>query len=203
MKFVISLFCVLAVLLSAPITGFQSDLIAQTKPKAKSGQKEKAKTKVEYLCPNHPEVTSSVPGTCRICKLSLEKQETPKSLSPTGEPGEIAALAKEVKGYKIDVLLTPSPPLPGPDGTINTKDPVNYRVDVTVKKSKAKSNIKNAEVWFHIVYPNGRNLMPRLTQRDEGYVGEFHLPTTGPYTFMVHANMASGNIEATFKKVMH
>ena len=30
---------------------------------------------VEYVCPMHPEITSSQPGRCRICGMFLEEQK--------------------------------------------------------------------------------------------------------------------------------
>jgi hypothetical protein len=176
-------------------------LSLQAQTKSKTTAKPKDKEQVEYLCPMHPEVSASKPGKCRICGYEMEKQETPKSLSGTG-PGEIAALFKEVKGYKFDVLLAPAPPI-DPEAVKNMKEIPNYRVDVTVRNLKTKKDISDAEVWFHIVHPNGRNIMPRLNRQRDSYFADIYLPATGPYTFMVHANMKSGNVVANFKKVMH
>ena len=210
MKPTLPCLCLLCLLISQPYTFSGRDasaLRAQTKekmkPKAVVKAKGKATSKPKYLCPMHPEVTSDKPGICRICKMDLEKQETPQPLSGWGPPGEIAVLHKEVNGYKFEVLLTPVPLPPDPEEAKKIKDLPTYRVDVTVGSIKPQKNIKDADVWFHIVYPNGRNLMPHLKQLEDRYTAEIPIPSTGPYGFMVHANMKSGNVVANFQKVMH
>jgi hypothetical protein len=188
--------CVL-ILVASPMAGNPSSFLqAQGKKTASKGGQQ-----AEYVCPMHPEVTANKPGKCRVCQGELEKQETPTPLSGTG-PGEIAALFKDVNGYKFNVLLTPVPII-DPEKVDKTKEIPNYRVDVNIERIKPKKDIKDAEVWFHIVHPNGKNIMPRLTRERDSYVAEISLPKTGPYTFMVHANMKSGNVVANFRKVMH
>ena len=211
MKFAIPLFMIVFVLLLQPFGGIGSGasvLNAQNKAKTKTKAADKAKAQdaagPAYLCPSHPEVTSDKPGKCRVCSMDLEKQDkAPVPLSGPGSPGEIVALNKEVKGYKFELFLTPIPLPPDPEEAKKINEIPTYRVDVSIEHLKTKKNVKDADVWFHIVYPSGRNLMPHLAQLEDRYTAEINLPKTGIYTFMIHANMKSGNVEATFKKVMH
>jgi hypothetical protein len=179
-----------------------STALAQSKAKQKPKAKPADAKQPEYICPNHPEVTSNKEGKCRVCNGPLEKQETPVPLAGTG-PGEIAALFKEINGYKADVLLTPIPS-EDPMAHSTGKQVNNYRIDLVVMNTKTKKEVKDAEMWFHVVYPNGKNVMPKVERQRDNYAGPVYLPGCGIYQFMVHMNMKDGTkMVFNFKKVMH
>ena len=48
-----------------------------------------------YVCPMHPDVTSSKPGKCYKCKMALRparaRKETPPETEPTSDPGAVSS----------------------------------------------------------------------------------------------------------------
>ena len=74
-----------------------------------------------------------------------------------------------------------------------------HYVLVNVTDLKTKKSVTDAEVWFHIVYPNKKNLMPRLTRVEDHFAGGVELSQKGKYTFMVHVNMGEKQTAITFR----
>lgn len=61
-----------------------SQAAAQTQKTAKTQQSAPAQKAPLYVCPMHPEVTSTKPGICPKCKMDLVKQE--KNMIPAEKP---------------------------------------------------------------------------------------------------------------------
>lgn len=77
-----------------------------------------------------------------------------------------------------------------------------HQVRVNVMNTKTKKVVSDAEVWFHIIYPNKKNSMPRLLQISDHFVSGIDLSQKGKYTFMVHVNMDDKQPSITFVYVM-
>jgi hypothetical protein len=58
-----------------------------------------AATRAAFVCPMHPEVTSSAPGDCPICRMALEP--TANVAGPATEPAalKLAAVEKELRAF--------------------------------------------------------------------------------------------------------
>jgi len=68
---------VLAALFLATSSGYDT-----VSGKASNGQRTEQPQKpseVRYVCPMHPEVESKTPGSCRKCKMTLEKKRIVKT----------------------------------------------------------------------------------------------------------------------------
>ena len=72
-------------------------------------------------------------------------------------------------------------------------------VMVSVRNRKTKKPVDHAEVWFHIVYPGKRNLMPKLKNMGEVFAGEIDLSEKGRYTMMTHVTVGEKNPVMKFK----
>lgn len=73
-----------------------------------------------------------------------------------------------------------------------------HRVTVAVSDTVAGTAVLDAEVWFHIIYPSGRNLMPQLPARRDVFEQDVPLSEKGSYTFMVHVIREDETPEVTF-----
>ena len=74
----------------------------------------------------------------------------------------------------------------------------SHRVTVAVTDTARNVSVSDAEVWFHIIYPSGKNLMPQLIARGELFEQDIELSERGTYTFMVHIIREDETPEATF-----
>lgn len=81
-------------------------------------------------------------------------------------------------------------------------EPFTHGVVVEAKRKKKPVTADDAEVWFHIIYPNEKNLMPRLMPHGKYYIGRVDLNQKGEYTFMVHVNTEDETPAVTFEYVM-
>lgn len=77
-----------------------------------------------------------------------------------------------------------------------------HQVIVKVTNKKTKKVVSDAEVWFHIIYPNKKNSMPRLIQIGDHFASGIDLSQKGKYTFMVHVNMDEKQPSITFVYTM-
>jgi len=73
-----------------------------------------------------------------------------------------------------------------------------HEVVVHVLDTMTGKSVRGTEVWFHIIYPSKRNLMPRLNQQDDLFFGQLDLREKGTYTFMVHIIRDDETLETTF-----
>jgi len=81
---------------------------------------------------------------------------------------------------------------------ISTRAGKTHEVVVHAVDTMTGNPVQEAEVWFHIIYPSKRNLMPRLNQQDDLFFGQLDLREKGTYTFMVHIIRDDETPETTF-----
>jgi hypothetical protein len=95
-------------------------------------QPDPAAGRVRYACPMHPEVRTTTPGECPICRMALERvghPETPASRANAAESADFAAVENVRQHNIVDFvrhrsLLVPArelrgPASVGPDGTVS------------------------------------------------------------------------------------
>ena len=163
-------------------------IILAMQPAIVSAQKREA----AYFCPMDAGVASDKPGTCPECGMDLVRRKPAKrdrNLVRASElqPG-VPAFEKKLKSWTVRVYLTPAQDT----GSLRT-----VRVDVVATKKGLP--ISDAEVWFHAVYPSGRNLMPLCTWNGTQYEGAIDLAQQGVYTMMVHVNRGDDRRALTFR----
>jgi hypothetical protein len=145
-----------------------------------------AQTQSNYYCPMDADVHSDKPGNCPKCGMKLLKRsDAKKKVSSYSLPKRISFPKQTVDGFDVDVLFTP---LSKPDSN------ATHTVDVRVKNHKTRTFVSDADCWFHITYPDGRNLMPHLQFTKDRYTGVIHLRQKGAYLFMAHVNLEEKNV---------
>ena len=154
------------------------NLFAQSQPAQQPQSK--------YHCPMCAGVQSDKPGNCPNCGMKLLPRSEAKKRIPAYSLSHRISFPKQtVDGFDVVVFLTP---LLKPDSN------ATHAVEFTVTHHKTGMHVTDADCWFHITYPDGRNLMPHLQPAQRGYTGEIDLRQKGTYSFMAHVNMDDKNV---------
>ena len=149
------------------------------------------KTQSKYYCPMCAGVQSDDPGACPNCGMKLvSRSYAGKTMPAYSLTKRINFPKKTVDGYEVAVSLSP---LVKPDSI------ATHRVEVLVTKHKTRKRVTDADCWFHITYPNGRNLMPHLAFEKNRYTGAIDLRQKGAYSFMAHVNLDEVNVTRVIK----
>ncbi len=162
-----------------------------------------------YVCPMHPNEKSDKPGKCSICGMDLvkskaiavESKSTPQVgnvMAPLTPPTHHGRAGK----YDIRCWVMPNSECSAECRTAMNQgsgaEGGTHCVMVSVRTRNTKKSVVNAEVWFHIVYPGKRNLMPKLTKMGEVYAGPIDLSEKGRYKMMAHVNIGEEHPKTTF-----
>lgn len=86
---------------------------------------------------------------------------------------------------------------------LRNTDHSQYEVKVIIASVKTKKIITDGDVWFHIVYPGRKNLMPKLKQTNDYHEGIVDLSEKGTYKMMVHLNIGDKHPAITFSYEIH
>jgi hypothetical protein len=140
----------------------------------------------KYHCPMCDGVQSDNPGNCPNCGMKLLPRSEAKKKIPAYSLSKRVSFPKQtVEGFDVAVLLKP---LSKPDSN------ATHTVEITIINHKTGKHVTDADCWFHITYPDGRNLMPHLQRAQRGYTGAIDLRRHGTYSFMAHVNMEDNNV---------
>lgn len=190
----------LPVIILLALLSFAADLPAQDTPAATA----------LYVCPMHPNEKSDKPGKCGICGMDLVKskerviaQKSDERMTNVPAPLTEPTHRKRVDKYDIRCWVMPKSECAAACGMEMKKEQGakegTHCVMVSVRTRNTKKPIDKAEVWFHIIYPGKRNLMPKLANRGEVYAGEIDLSEKGRYTMMTHVTVGEKNPVMKFK----
>jgi hypothetical protein len=191
---VFSLFLILGFLFTTPMLRGQE---AQT-------------SKAAYVCPMHPTEVSDKPGKCPKCGMDLVKNvQADAGNKPGGTMQMVSAPSgrpthhSRVEKYDIRCWVMPKSECTAACGMEMKKEAGEkegtHCVMVSVRSRKTKKPVNGAEVWFHIVYPGKRNLMPKLRNMGEVFGGEIDLSEKGRYTMMAHVTDGDKHPATKFK----
>lgn len=130
-------------------------------------------------------------------------QGATQSLSTKPVKRSAPTYSKTVEGFVIKVWVSSEnkgvmPNHPDEANVDESMKQATHRVKVVVLNAKTRKPVRNAEVWFHIVYPSKKNLMPKLVSLADYFGGGINLNEKGKYTLMAHVNIGEQHPAVSF-----